>query len=238
MSHSNDHPIAGYLFLALAVGGIGYAGLSAVESSKKLRLEQEEAAATAKIREALAAGETEQFGKAEALLREVLEKQPSNIDALFNLGIALVAQDKNDDADATFQKVLAVKPDDWDAVAERAGLAKRRATKTSTTTLDPKELDAALGLLESIPAGKGNVAERLVRDPLWADLIGHERLIKLFDKHGVPVEARPVDTTLRNVAPEPDASGQPPAEEAGQVKTPAGERPAQGAAPGAGAPHP
>lgn len=135
----------------------------------------------------------------------MLVAQPTNVDALFNLGIALVAQDKNDEADATFAKLLSVKPEDWDAVAERAGLAMRRATKTSSVA-DPKEVDVALGMLGSIPVGKGNIAERLVRDPLWADLIGDERLIKLFDKHGVPIEARPVDTTLRDVAPEPDAS--------------------------------
>lgn len=219
---ANDHPVAGYTFLALALTGVVLAGRAGVEASGRKAFEHAASAITvlaregkleeatarlealrseasseerraladavqkeisnARIRQAVALGESGELEKAETLLKEIVAQSPDDLDALFNLGIAQLARDRLDDADQTFQQVLAKNPKDYEAVAERAGILARR-----------EKVEEALGLLESIPVGQGRLRERLAQDPLWAELPQSDRLAALMKKHGVD---EPMDTSI------------------------------------------
>lgn len=177
-----DHRIAGYGFLILMVGLIGWGSSQAIARSKNaLNREQ--------IRAAVERGKRGEFDPAEELLREVLRRMPDHPDALLNLGIVQAALEQDDEADRTFSRLLELYPDDYDAIAERAGILKRRG-----------KVEEAFAMLEKIPLHEGHVKERLETDPLWADLRGDERLLALLQKHGGSVE--PTETTLRPIQPD------------------------------------
>lgn len=172
MSDHQDHPIAGLIFLLLAASAIILGAKAGIEGSRKSEV-------NARIREAVELGRSGEFEEAEARLRAILRRHPDDTDALFNLGVALLARDEDDEADRAFARVLEIVPEDYDALAERAAIQKRRGN-----------VDRAIAILETIPAGKANLKERLARDPLWEDLHEDARMRKLMEKHGAGREAR------------------------------------------------
>jgi tetratricopeptide (TPR) repeat protein len=185
-SSAHDHPIAGFAWLLVAFGLIGLAGKAGIEKSAKSEINQE-------IRKAVDLGRNGDYQLAEEKLRSVLRRHPSDPDALFNLGVALLAQERDDDADTVFAQVLEVTPDDYDALAERAGIQKRKG-----------RVDEAFALLDKIPVGRGNLKERLAQDPLWKDVAADHRMIGLKKKHALDdIGGVPSETTLRRVEPEP-----------------------------------
>lgn len=191
-SHTHDHPIAGYTFLLLVAVGLAFGSKAAIQHSAEAHEAQKAAAIEAekqRVKDAVAVGQAGDYARAEQLLEALSHERPDDADILFNLGISKAAQEKDDDADKLFARVLELDPKDFDAVAERAGIKRRKNL-----------LDETFILLDKIPVGEGHLKERLMRDPLWADLMNEPRMIELAKKHGVPVE--PHDTTVRNLAPE------------------------------------
>lgn len=193
MSHSHDHPVAGFLFLAFAFGLIGVGSKAGMDASREAQRRVAKEQVNKAIRAAVELGQRGEFEQAEEALRKIVKEHPSDPDALFNLGIAQLAVEKDDEADRTFELVLGVSPSDWDAVAERAGIKKRKG-----------DVEGGLALLEKVPPGMGHLPERLAQDPLWADLGDNPRLRELRKRHGVA--EGPTDTTLRDTAPEPGST--------------------------------
>lgn len=186
MSHS-DHPIAGFAFLAVAFGTIAWGAEYGISTSKRALAEGAKKEVNAEVRKAVDVGRGGDFEQAQKMLEEIVAKHPNDPDALFNLGISQTATERDDEADKTFQRVLELAPEDWDAVAERASIKKRKG-----------QVDEALAMLEKIPAGKGHLHERLTQDPLWAD-ISDGRMEELKKRHGIDGK---LDTTVRDVEPE------------------------------------
>jgi tetratricopeptide (TPR) repeat protein len=199
----SNHPIVGFGFLALVVGGIGYGASQGVaaslatmaahaaeeharqEAEERARQEAEKVAHDAKIQEVMRAAvmavQSENFDDAIKLLSQLAEQEPKDAAVWLNLGIAQRAAERWDDADASFQKVLAINPEDFDAVAERATVKKVKG-----------DIEGALTLFESIPISEGRMLERLAYDPTFADLDKNERFQKLLEKH----DAKALRTSL------------------------------------------
>ena len=163
---SNTQKVLGLAVLTIAVllllgGGIfllnqGTGGASSNSSVSK------------RVSEAIALGQNGDFPSALKILEDVVEKHPDNTDALFNYGLALRSVERLKDSDAAFQKILELKPDDFEAWAERANLA-----------VLANDVDRAFDYLEKIPAGKGRLILRLRVDKHWQNLRKHPRMEKI-----------------------------------------------------------
>jgi tetratricopeptide (TPR) repeat protein len=176
---SQEHTIAGYGFLFVVACAIGFGAKAGIQHSRRVALVQ-------RIQEAekyAAGGDTR---KAVATLREVLYDSPNNVTVLFNLALAHLELNEDDEADAALQRVLAIDPQDYEATAVHALILKREG-----------KVEEALSTLEKVPVGKGRVRDLLQTDPSWEDLDGNLRMNELRKKHGLPpLEAHGSDTSL------------------------------------------
>ena len=120
------------------------------------------------VAKAISLGQEGNFPDALKILERVVENHPDNTDALFNYGLALRSVNKLDESDKAFQKILQLKPDDFEAWAERANLAVLQ-----------NDLNRAFDYLEKIPAGKGRLILRLRVDEHWQNLRKHPRMEKI-----------------------------------------------------------
>lgn len=127
------------------------------------------------VRDRQAGRNDEAIGK----LNMVLAQRPDDVDARLNLGLALLAQNRLDEADAAFIAVLGRAPDYADAHVGRARVAQRRgdliaarASAAQARALRPD--DADVRTLEGSLAGGGATAEsagwRLDAGVSWSDL--------------------------------------------------------------------
>lgn len=86
-------------------------------------------------------------GAAVALLRPIVSADPGNADAQLQLGLALLALDRLDEAEEAFRAVLAVAPNYADARVGLARIAHRRgdegAARAELDLVDPAYPDAA-----------------------------------------------------------------------------------------------
>ena len=121
-----------------------------------------------KVTSAIALGQDGKFQEALKILENVVKTHPDNIDALFNYGLVLRSVNRINDSDKAFQKILELKPDDFEAWAERASLAVLQ-----------NDLDRAFDYLEKIPAGEGRLILRLRVDEHWKNLKEHPRMEKV-----------------------------------------------------------
>ena len=120
------------------------------------------------VTRAIALGQDGKFREALQILENVLKTHPENIDALFNYGLVLRSVNRINESDKAFQKILEIKPEDFEAWAERANLAVLQ-----------NDLDRAFDYLEKIPAGKGRLILRLRVDEHWKKLKTHPRMEKI-----------------------------------------------------------
>ncbi|MDT9600679.1 YaiO family outer membrane beta-barrel protein [Sphingosinicella rhizophila] len=106
------------------------------------------------------AGESE---KAALLLGEVVEREPGNADAQLQLGLALLAMEKLDEAEAALQRTLAIAPDYVDARIALARVKLRQGDRSG-----------ALATLE--PIDPANPEARILRSQLRGGDTGEGRL--------------------------------------------------------------
>lgn len=213
MSH---HPIAGFGFLAVMLGGIGFLAFKGVESSRAYEadrraqeaLRQEEEAARAKeeaararaeeiqnhIRTAVMAAQREDFTVAIEVLQKAADRFNDSTALWLNLGIAQRGAEQWDEAEKSFKRVLVLDPNDWDGIAE-----------SGTIRVVKGDLEGAFAFFERIPAGEGRMLERLAYDPTFNELDKEPRFTALVAKHGATELRR--DTLARvkaeSAAPQP-----------------------------------
>ncbi|MFN3946386.1 MAG: YaiO family outer membrane beta-barrel protein [Allosphingosinicella sp.] len=89
-------------------------------------------------REGVAARHAGDHRRAVALLRQLVDAEPGNADAQLQLGLALMAEGRLDEAEAALRRTLAIAPDYADA---RAALARLEAQRRSTPQPHRWELD-------------------------------------------------------------------------------------------------
>jgi tetratricopeptide (TPR) repeat protein len=167
-AHSN-HPLALVVFLSVGLGGLGYLAVTS-----KARGDARFAADVNRaIDMARHGGDLE---SAVAALEKLAEKRPHVGEVWLNLGVGLAGLGRLDEAEAALLKARAARPDDWDVVAELAGLEAMRGKP-----------DRALELLESIPPKAGQMLERLdTADQRWMEIVLTPRYSALREKHGLP----------------------------------------------------
>lgn len=173
----SKHPLAGGLFLLVALGLIGFGAYSVIRAGAHGGEEQASPAKpelNARILEAIHMGQNGDVDGAATRLRVIVAEHPDNLDALYNLGVALIGTGEPAAAEMQFRRVLELVPGDPDALAELAGLRK-----------DQGDLDGAFALLEQIPARDPKLRQRLLEDPLWSDLDDDERMKAMFAKHEI-----------------------------------------------------
>lgn len=166
-----QHVIAGTLWLGLAIGGIGFAAKSGLEGSARYKVQQ---VVNKELKAAIGLAERGQIKESIGVMEKLAVRYPKEPTLWLNLGIARRADQQFEAADEAFVKALVLNPDDYDAIAERATVAKERG-----------KVDDALSLLEKIPVGEGRMVQRLVQDPVWDSLRGDERMKKIRIKHNV-----------------------------------------------------
>lgn len=182
MSESK-HPLAGGIFLVGAIGLIGFGAYSGIHSAGGHGTSAEAARAldvNAQVVEAIQLGQSGDVDGAAVRLRAIVSQHPENLDAIYNLGVALIGTGDGVEAERMFRRVLELAPDDGDALAELAGLKK-----------DANDLDAAFALLEQIKVGDEKIRLRLLEDPLWQEVESDPRMKALLEKHNI--SKRPVD---------------------------------------------
>lgn len=109
--------------------------------------------------EAVAARQAGNPERAAALLRPIVSANPANADAQVQLGLALLALDRLDEAEQAFRQALAVAPDYADARVGLARIAQRRGDEAAALAeldrVDPAYPDAAAlrAQLAGEPAG-------------------------------------------------------------------------------------
>jgi len=180
---AHGHPIAAGIFITGIVCLIGYSSVNAIQHQ---RIEREEKAKKlvetkrSNIAEAVRRGEEGDYESAAVMLAEVYNADPGDIDAAYNLGIALQALGKNDDAEKIFSGILAKDPEDYDATAELAGVYDAKG-----------DADRALQLLDKVPVGKANMTARLEDGTRWAAVRKDARFEALLTKHGAKAATPP-----------------------------------------------
>lgn len=111
---------------------------------------------------ARAAGDAQ---RAEALLRPLIAADPANSDAHLQLGLALLAQDRLDEAEAAFRRTLELAPAYADARIGLARIAQRRGDRGAALAaldgVDPANAEARA--LRTALAGVASGAEPRVR---------------------------------------------------------------------------
>lgn len=192
-----QHPIAGAAFLVVMFGLIGTAAYRGQEAVWTRQAEEAERGAQAaadaererlrgRMSDAMYAAESGEVDKAIAMFEALVQEHPERPALRFNLGLAYRGADRIEDAEKVFDALLARNAQDWDALAEKATLAKQRG-----------DLEAALALLVRIPERKGGVATRIKGDVTWADALEDPRLVKILERH---VEDATGDTAIRRLA--------------------------------------
>jgi tetratricopeptide (TPR) repeat protein len=170
---SNNYVLSG-LWLVATLGGIGYGGFTATKAARVQANDVEQKTVVQEMRTAIDAANKGRYADAARMLEALQKRHPSSSSIALNLGIAYSALEQYKLAETQFQRVLAVNPKDWDAVAERAVVK-------AVSGDEP----AGFGLLESIPVGKGQLDKRLAADPVWLNAKDKARLATLRQKHGV-----------------------------------------------------
>lgn len=190
----SNHPIAGFGFLAIMLGGIGFLSMKGVEGSRtwqaerhaeeeRAKKEEEERAAQeanraraeaiqGQIRAAVMAAERDELPLAIEMLKKAADQWPDSTGLWLNLGIAQRGAEQWDEAEKSFNRVLVLDAKDWDAVAE---LGTIRVVK--------QDLDGAFGFFDKIPVGEGRMTERLAYDPTFAQLDADPRFVALLGRH-------------------------------------------------------
>lgn len=169
-----NHPIMAGAWLIATFGGIVYGGLMAGEAAQVKAESQAQGEVTERMQQAVFAGRAGRFADAAKMLRALQAEYPQSTSVALNLGIAYRGLRMYDEALVEFERVVKAKPEDWDAVAEVA-----------TLRLLKGEPDAAIALVQKIPAGEGQLDMRLKADPAWVDLPASPELLELRKKHGV-----------------------------------------------------
>lgn len=171
MAHrEKEHPLVGYAFLALVAALLFFAAKAGLEASRhKLMIEELKAAAEV--------GDNGELEKSEAMLEKVAAQYPNSPEAAYMLGVVRLRAERLEEADKAFTRALELDPQDWDAVAERATIAKIRG-----------DIETAVAMLEKIPAGHGHVYDRM-RDSVWIDVRGDERMRNVYNKHRISLES-------------------------------------------------
>lgn len=174
-----QHPVAAGLWLAICLTGIAFIAVKG-----QTRRDAEDAGTQAplpervvlreKLYSAIALSERGEHARALVVLEDLVEQHPRTTSLWLNLGIAQRAAGRLTEAARTFEKVLELDPEDYDAVAEKATVLKQEG-----------RVDAAIAELERIPVRRGRIGERLAADPLWQDIAEDPRMRALRDKHGL-----------------------------------------------------
>lgn len=191
MAHA--HPIAAGVFVTAIVALIGYGASRAVVSQREAhdKAAQQQAALHKKnITDGVARGQEGDLEGAVALLAAAYKRDPNDIDAAYNLGIALAALGRYDDAEKLFSGILAKEPGDWDATAELAAVYDARG-----------DGERAMQLLQKIPEGKADVGARFADEERWASVRGREDFAAFARKHGIQAAAATVTGTQSAAAP-------------------------------------
>jgi len=169
----NPRKIAGVAFLVLAFFVL-CVGVYFVSQGKSDDIAQERERINKEIKDAVSYGQSGDYERAVALLKELVTKHPKNSDALYNYGVALRSVRKLSDADQVFQDLLEINSKDYEAWAERANLAVLE-----------NNLETAFDYLEKIPRGEGQLILRLRTDPQWQALEKHPRMNKIRSLQGL-----------------------------------------------------
>lgn len=174
---ASGHPIAAGIFLCLAVGGIGYGALRATRGQAEERQRSAALAVEAHKRmlvEGVTRGQEGDLEGAVNTLSALLREDPTNEDAAYNLGVALGAVGRYDDAEKVLSALIAKRSDDWGATAELAGVYDARG-----------DGERAAQLLDRIPAGEGDLKARFGDAERWGAVRSHARFEALRVKHGL-----------------------------------------------------
>lgn len=123
------------------------------------------------IRAGIDLGRQERYEEAVIYFSQLARAYPDEPAAHYNLGLALSAVERFEDARQAFERALELEPEYWDTTAELANLRMLEGDRAG-----------ALDLLESVPAGEGRLAFRLRYDPLWKSEKG-PRMDALLAKH-------------------------------------------------------
>jgi tetratricopeptide (TPR) repeat protein len=166
---AHDHPLVGFGFLALVGALLFFAAKAGLEASHHAKMIHDLEAATL-------IGDQGHLERSETMVAEIVREYPDRSEAYYVHGIVLFRLGKLDEADKAFMRALELDPKDWESVAERATIKKIRG-----------DVDGAVSMLESIPGGEGHVFERM-RDEVWLDVRGDERMVKVYNRHRVSME--------------------------------------------------
>jgi tetratricopeptide (TPR) repeat protein len=169
----NFRKVLGTLFVLLAMGVLGY-GVYSITVNNSSSKQVEQLTTNQAIIEAVEYGKSGDYKRALALLREIVKTNPKNTAALYNYGTALRGVGQLKKADETFQKLLEVSAQDYEAWAERASIAVLQ-----------NDLETGFDYLEKIPRGKGQLILRLRSDPQWIELKTHPRMKKIRAQQGL-----------------------------------------------------
>lgn len=180
-----DNYLLSGLWIAATVGGLLYGAVHATRAARAEAVAMETARMREEMKHAVQVGQADRFADAARLLEALQARYPQDTAVTLNLGLTYKALRQLDDADAQFQRVLALDPEDWDAVAERASVFKLKGDEAK-----------AFELMASVPAGKGRMRERLMGDPDWAEAEDMDRLEKLRQTHGMGQRG---DTAVRRL---------------------------------------
>lgn len=185
--------IAGWIWLGLALGGIGYAASQGIRAGvdKKVEIEKERnAALVARLNErmgdAIVDARSGDIASALAKLERLAEEYPDRAALWLNIGIAHRASGNVDKSMAALDRALELAPNDWDIVAEKA-----------TVLIEAKKPELGVQVASKIPPRLGRMPDRLRADPTWVDLEESEGSKALREKHGVA--ARLGDTGIRSI---------------------------------------
>lgn len=180
---AQSHPIAATIFVGVVLGTVAYGTQSAlVHQRAEAERQVAERAAKRKlnIETAVIQGQAGDYEGASLLLQSVLREYPGDLDASYNLGIALSAMTRYDEAEKVFSAILKASPDDFDAMAELAAVYDGKG-----------DAERAMQLLDKIPAGKAELAARLGDESRWTAIRAHARFRELALKVGLTQTSTP-----------------------------------------------
>jgi tetratricopeptide (TPR) repeat protein len=152
--------------VSLAIGIVVFGGFEDKDEARKKR--------NHRISAAIELGASGEYKRAVVLLGGIVDEFPEDTVALYNYGTALRAIKELTKADAVFQSLLLLSPDDHEAWVERASIAVLQ-----------NDLDRAFDFLDKVPRGKGNLILRLRSDPKWKEFESHPRMKKVRAQQGL-----------------------------------------------------
>ncbi|MBX2811185.1 MAG: tetratricopeptide repeat protein [Myxococcales bacterium] len=177
----------GFLAVTLALiiqGAVSGVGASLSRSHQQAKAEQiaDREALKSAVADGIVLGEQGDFQGAMNVFEQLAVKYPQHAAVWLNLGIARGAMGNIIGAEAAFQWVLRMSPQDYDALAELANIALQRG-----------DIGRAVALAKDIPMGEGRLRERLASDERWLRYQHDHRVVELRRQYGLPV----VDTSER-----------------------------------------